>query len=69
MSDLKPCPQIALLCPKCGRRQMVKRADYDYPEAVRMELTCLKCNAGDFSVINYFDASGKHIIRDQKEDV
>lgn len=55
---------IQLRCPSCKKAMTVKRQPEDYPEAVRLEVTCPKCNAGDFAETMYFDASGKHITRD-----
>lgn len=51
--------QIHLECPKCGKNVMTERADYDPPNAVRMEMKCEDCNHGDFEEIHYFDADGK----------
>ena len=58
---------ITLRCPKCERQKEVARLSYDYPEAVRMEVACPKCNAGDFCEPQYFDENGAHITRDPKE--
>ena len=55
---------IQLRCPKCKRQLSVKRREEDYPDAVRLEVTCPDCNAGDFCEPMYFDKSGNHIIRD-----
>ncbi len=41
-----------------------ERVDTDYPEAVRLEVRCDKCDNGDFSETMYYDAAGKHITRD-----
>jgi len=57
---------IQLRCPKCKRKLTVKREPEDYPEAVRLEVTCPRCNGGDFAETMYFDASGKHITRDPR---
>lgn len=59
--------QILLRCPECNREQMVAREPTDYPEAVRVEVTCPECNAGDFAEVMHFDAAGKHITRDPDE--
>lgn len=42
----------------------VDREPTDYPEAVRVEVTCDNCNAGDFAEVMQFDAAGRHITRD-----
>lgn len=59
--------RLLLRCPKCRREMMVDREPTDYPEAVRVEVTCPECNAGDFSETMHFDAAGKHITRDPDE--
>lgn len=58
---------ITLRCRKCLREMQVDRQPIDYPEAVRLELTCYRCDKGDFDESVYFDAQGKHIIRDPSE--
>lgn len=55
---------LTLRCPKCRKEISTERQDYDYPEAVRMEIICPKCDDGDFHEPFYFDANGKHITRD-----
>lgn len=45
----------------------VDREPTDYPEAVRVEVACPECNAGDFAETMHFDAAGKHITRDPDE--
>lgn len=55
---------ILLQCPKCHRNKRVKREPTDRPEAVRIQLACPSCNAGDFAEEMQFDAAGRHIIRD-----
>ena len=59
--------RLLLQCPKCGRKKHVDRQPTDYPEAVRIEVTCPDCNAGDFAETMQFDAAGRHIIRDPDE--
>lgn len=59
--------QLLLRCPKCRRETMVDRAPTDYPEAVRIEVACDRCNAGDFAEVMQFDAAGRHITRDPDE--
>ena len=56
--------QILLRCPCCKKEMEVARQDMDYPEAVRVEVTCPECNAGDFAEVFHYDAAGKHITRD-----
>ena len=46
---------------------MVAREPTDYPEAVRAEVACDLCAAGDFDEMMQFDASGRHITRDPDE--
>lgn len=58
---------LLLRCPMCRREMMVDREPTDYPEAVRIEVTCPECNEGDFAETMHFDATGKHIIRDLDE--
>jgi len=53
-----------LRCPKCGKQKTTKRQPEDYPEAVRMEIVCPKCDDGDFHEPFYYDADGTHITRD-----
>jgi hypothetical protein len=55
---------ILLRCPKCNREMQVARDYTDYPEAVRVEVTCDRCDDGDFSELMHFDADGNHITRD-----
>lgn len=55
---------ILLKCPKCKRQMNAKRQDTDYPEAVRLEVACPDCNAGDFAEPMYYDKNDKHINRD-----
>jgi hypothetical protein len=59
--------RLLLRCPKCRREMPVARADYDYPEAVRMEIVCPECDDGDFHEPFYYDAQGKQICRDPAE--
>lgn len=59
---------IELRCPKCKRTMMAERQPEDYPEAARIEVTCDRCDDGDFSETMYFDAAGKHITRDPNDD-
>jgi hypothetical protein len=59
--------QLLLRCPLCKRERMVTRQIGDYPEAVRMEIQCDRCNTGDFDEVMYYDAGGKHITRDTSE--
>jgi len=62
--DLDKAKEIDLHCPKCKRTMSVERQDTDYPEAVRLEVTCNECDDGDFAESFYYDSAGKHIIRD-----
>lgn len=55
---------MELRCPKCGKKKSTAREPYDYPEAVRMEIICPKCDDGDFHEPFYYDARGRHITRD-----
>ena len=55
---------ILLRCPDCKREIEVKRDEHDYPEAVRVEVRCDKCDDGDFAEVMHYDADGKHITRD-----
>lgn len=55
--------QVLLMCPKCLKEMHVDREPTDYPEAVRIVVTCPDCNAGDFAEVMQFDAEGRHIIR------
>ena len=55
---------ILLKCPICKRQVNAKRLDTDYPEAVRLEVTCPDCDVGDFAEPMYYDKNGKHINRD-----
>src|SRR5574337_781965 len=59
---------LELRCPKCGKRKSTERRPEDYPEAVRMEIICPKCDDGDFHEPFYYDASGRHITRDPNTD-
>ena len=59
--------RLLLRCPKCGRSQATDRQENDYPEAVRLEIVCPKCDDGDFHEPFYYDAQGKHIYRDPEE--
>lgn len=59
--------RLLLRCPKCRKEMYVDREPTDYPEAVRIEVTCPDCNAGDFAEVMQFDAAGRHIIRDPDE--
>lgn len=59
--------RLLLRCPKCLKEMYVDREPTDYPEAVRIEVTCPDCNAGDFAEVMQFDADGRHIIRDPDE--
>ena len=59
--------RLLLRCPKCRKEMHVDRESTDYPEAVRIEVTCPDCNAGDFAEVMQFDAEGRHIIRDPDE--
>lgn len=54
---------IELRCPKCKRWQWVARDPTDYPEAVRVEVTCNDCDDGDFAEVMHYDVDGKHITR------
>lgn len=56
--------RLLLRCPKCWKEKHVPREKTDYPDAVRIEVACPDCNAGDFAEMVQFDADGKHIIRD-----
>ena len=38
---------ILLRCPDCKREMEVQRDEHDYPEAVRVEVRCDECGAGD----------------------
>ncbi len=59
---------IELRCTKCSRPpMMVARQDTDYPEAVRIETVCDKCDDGDFAETFHYDAAGNHITRDPKD--
>ena len=40
---------ILLRCRYCARQMEVERDEYDYPEAVRVEVKCDKCDDGDFA--------------------
>lgn len=55
---------ILLRCPKCRHEMRVARESTDYPEAVCVEVPCLKCDDGDFHELRQFDRSGKMIVRD-----
>ena len=55
---------MELRCPKCGKQKSTERLPEDYPEAVRLEVMCPDCNAGDFDEPVYYDAHGNHIVRD-----
>lgn len=59
--------RIPLLCPECGMARLVARLPFDYPEAVRVEVSCPECNPGDFEEACYFDRHGHHITRDIEE--
>ncbi len=57
--------RITLRCPDCKRTRSVKRDATDYPEAVRVEVPCDRCDSGgDFPEVMQFDAVGRHITRD-----
>lgn len=56
--------KITMRCPKCGRCESVERATFDYPEAVRLEFPCPRCDDGERFEIHYYDAAGQHITRD-----
>lgn len=54
-------PTVTLRCPTC---QQTKAADLDAtdpPGTAVVQVTCPKCNAGDFAEVIYFDASGKQL--------
>lgn len=55
---------IILRCTVCKREQNTERLDVDYPEAVMVQIVCPDCDIGNFSEVFYYDAEGKHIIRD-----
>ena len=57
---------ILLRCPKCKREMQVQRDETDYPEAVRAEVWCDRCDDGDFHELSHYDADGNHIVRDPK---
>jgi hypothetical protein len=62
MTDL-----ILLRCTKCPREMQVSRQETDYPEAVRVETCCDRCDDGDFHETFQYDAEGNHITRDPRE--
>lgn len=71
MNEAEGCGQaeptvgrLLLRCPRCKREMMVDREPTDYPEAVRAEVTCDRCDDGDFAEMMQFDAQGRHITRD-----
>lgn len=51
-------------CADCKKSMEVRRDEHDYPEAVRVEVRCDKCDDGDFAEVMHYDADGKHITRD-----
>lgn len=59
--------RITLRCPDCKRSKRVKREPTDYPEAVVLEVTCDRCDRGDFAEQVFYDAAGEHITRDPDE--
>lgn len=59
--------QIELRCPRGARSLSVARDEYDYPEAVRVEVVCDKCDDGDFAEVMHYDADGNHITRDPSQ--
>ena len=59
--------RLLLRCPKCGQEKHVDRLRTDYLEAVRIEVACPDCNAGDFAEMMQFDEDGRHITRDPDE--
>jgi hypothetical protein len=61
---MKPVARITLKCPSCGKCRAVARLAIDYPEATTVHFRCEDCNHGDFDEPMYFDARGRHIIRD-----
>lgn len=43
-------PKVLLRCPACHRTKVVKREDYDEPDAIELSLRCPKCdNGGGFN--------------------
>ena len=55
---------ITLRCPLCRKSKPVKQESFDYPEATVVEIICQDCDTGDFCDPQYYDADGKHIVRD-----
>jgi hypothetical protein len=43
------------------------RAEWDYPEAVLVEIPCPECCGGDFGSETYYDAAGKEVLYDPAE--
>lgn len=67
ISSFPPVDQILLRCPKCKQEMMVDRDPTDYPEAVRVEVTCPACNPGDFAEVKQFNTTGQHIYHDPEQ--
>lgn len=55
---------IEVRCPRCKRKATSPRAEWDYPEAVLLEVDCPDCNRGDFDMPVYFDAAGDEVNYD-----
>lgn len=64
------CPvhkTITIECPECKLRAETPRQEYDYPEAVLMQVVCPNCTTGDFDEPVYFDKDGNNVNYDPDE--
>jgi hypothetical protein len=52
---------VLLECSKCGRTQEALSDPTDPPRTAKVRCVCDRCDDGDHSLIDYFDAAGRHI--------
>lgn len=52
---------ITMRCPKCKRTKSAERDETDPPGTAVVQVTCDRCDNGDFAEVLYFDAAGNQL--------
>jgi hypothetical protein len=53
---------VTLRCTGCKKEHRAEADPTDPPGTALIRLLCPECNGGDFSMIEYFDKSGKQLL-------